>query len=108
MISVITVLIVVACLVLAFFVLVQSPKGGGLAGNFGSLSTQVMGVKQSSDVMEKGTWASIAVIAVLCITLVAFIDKKGVPQQQQAAPKQQSSAPAAGGSQQAPAPAPAK
>ena len=102
MISVITVLIVVACLVLAFFVLVQSPKGGGLAGNFGSLSTQVMGVKQSSDVMEKGTWVSIAVIAFLCIALVSFVDKKGAPKADAPA-KQQSSAPAAPATGGAPA-----
>lgn len=91
MIGLFTVLIVIACLVLSFFVLIQSPKGGGLAGNFGSMSTQVMGVKQSSDVMEKGTWISIALIAALCIVLVSFGDKaaplqKKQTQQEQKAP----------------------
>ena len=52
MISFVTILIILACVVLAFFVLIQNPKGGGLAGSFGSLGNQVMGVKQSTDVME--------------------------------------------------------
>ena len=74
MISLITILIILACIVLAFFILVQAPKGGGLTGNFGSLSTQVMGVKQSTDIMEKGTWSAMGIIAGLCIITVLFID----------------------------------
>jgi preprotein translocase subunit SecG len=75
MIALVTVVILLASIVLAFFVLVQNPKGGGLAGNFGSLGNQVMGVKQSTDVMEKGTWTSIGVIAALCIISVMFFEK---------------------------------
>lgn len=75
MIILITIIIILACAVLAFFILVQAPKGGGLTGNFGSLSTQVMGVKQSSDIMEKGTWSAMGIIAALCIITVLFIDK---------------------------------
>lgn len=114
MIPVITILIILACLVLAFFVLIQAPKGGGLTGNFGSLSTQVMGVKQSTDVMEKGTWTSVAIIAVLCITLVSFVDKPvGMEKQAPAKQQQQQSAPANGAAPAAsqpaaPAPQPAK
>lgn len=75
MIALVTIVILLACVVLAFFVLVQNPKGGGLAGNFGSLGNQVMGVKQSTDVMEKGTWTSIGIIAALCIVSVMFFEK---------------------------------
>ena len=50
------ILIVVTCAALAFFVLIQNPKGGGLAGSFGGLGNQMMGAKQSTDVVEKGTW----------------------------------------------------
>ncbi|OSZ78820.1 preprotein translocase subunit SecG [Chitinophagaceae bacterium IBVUCB1] len=74
MIPFVTILIILACLVLAFFVLVQNPKGGGLAGSFGSLGNQVMGVKQSTDVMEKGTWTSMAVIAALCLIAVTMYE----------------------------------
>lgn len=65
------VLILITCVVLAFFVLIQNPKGGGLAGSFGGLGNQMMGAKQSSDVVEKGTWISAA--ALLVLTLGSFI-----------------------------------
>lgn len=67
------ILIVLASIVLGFIVLVQNPKGGGLAGNVAGLSNQYMGVKQTTDVLEKGTWIFAAVIAVLCITSTFFI-----------------------------------
>lgn len=73
MITLVTVLILISCLILAFFVLIQNPKGGGLTGTFGAMSSQVMGVKQSGDVMEKGTWTMIGVIATLCIVSVLFM-----------------------------------
>lgn len=63
------ILLVIACIILSFFILVQKPKGGGLSGSFGSLGTQVMGVKQSSDIMEKGTWYTMAAVAVLAIAV---------------------------------------
>lgn len=72
MITIVTILILLTCVILAFFILVQNPKGGGLSGSFGSMSSQVMGVKQSSDVMEKGTWTSMGIIAALCIISVMF------------------------------------
>ena len=92
MISVITILIVLACIVLAFFILVQNPKGGGLSGSFGSMSSQVMGVKQSTDVMEKGTWTLISIIGALCIVSVMFLAK---PEGGEAKKAQTKSAPAA-------------
>ncbi len=75
MVVLITVLILLACVVLAFFVLIQNPKGGGLAGSFGSLGNQVMGVKQSTDVMEKGTWYTMGLIAILCVFAVSLYPK---------------------------------
>ena len=75
MISIITILILLACVALAFFILIQNPKGGGLTGSFGAVSSQVMGVKQSSDVMEKGTWTLIGIIGGLCIISVFFLAK---------------------------------
>ena len=75
MIIVITGIILLACVVLGFFILVQNPKGGGLSGSFGSMSTQVMGVKQSGDIMEKGTWVLMSVIAGLCIISVMFMQR---------------------------------
>ncbi len=75
MIYLIVLLILLACVILAFFILIQNPKGGGLTGSFGAVSSQVMGVKQSTDVMEKGTWTMISVIGGLCIISVMFFQK---------------------------------
>lgn len=65
------ILILVVCVALGFFVLIQNPKGGGLAGSFSGLGTQMMGAKQSTDVVEKGTWY--AASALLLLTLLSFI-----------------------------------
>jgi len=93
MIPFLTILILLACVILAFFILIQNPKGGGLSGTFGSMSSAVMGVKQSGDVMEKGTWTMISVIAGLCIISVMFFQKpQGVDNTNKAA--QSKSAPA--------------
>lgn len=75
------ILIVVACILLGFFVLVQNPKGGGLSGTFGGFGNQVMGVRQTTDVLEKGTWILAAAIAILCLTSTVFVNKgAGGPQ----------------------------
>lgn len=75
MLTIVTIIILIACAVLAFFILIQNPKGGGLSGAFGSIGSQVMGVKQSTDVMEKGTWTVMGIIGALCIVSVMFFEK---------------------------------
>ena len=67
------ILIIIAAFVLGLIVLIQNPKGGGLSSSFGGFSTQLMGVKQTTDVLEKGTWVFAAIIGVLCITSSFFI-----------------------------------
>ena len=67
------ILIILASVILGFIVLVQNPKGGGLAGNVAGFSNQFMGVKQTTDVLEKGTWVFAAIVAVLCLLSVFFI-----------------------------------
>lgn len=93
------ILIVIACILLGFFVLVQNPKGGGLAGNLGGFGNQVMGVRQTTDVLEKGTWVLAAVIAVLCLTSTVFIGSAGAGggsnMPQSASERSQGAAPAA-------------
>ena len=108
MIPVITILIILASIVLAFFILVQAPKGGGLTGNFGTMSTQVMGVKQSTDVMEKGTWSAMGIIVALCIISILFIDKPVRTEAPRTKEKAKSSAPAATQPATPAAPAPQK
>ena len=71
------VLIIVASLILGLIVLIQNPKGGGLSGTFGGFSNQLMGVKQTTDVLEKGTWVFAAIVGLLCLMSPAFIPKEG-------------------------------
>lgn len=68
-------LIILACAAMAFFILIQNPKGGGLAGNIAGFNSQFMGVKQTTDVLEKGTWVLAVVIALLCLFSAFFIPK---------------------------------
>lgn len=77
MIILFVVLIVLASIILGLIVLIQNPKGGGLSGSIAGFSTQFMGVKQTTDVLEKGTWVFAAIIAVLSITSTVFISKSG-------------------------------
>ena len=72
--TVFVILIVIASVVLGFIVLIQNPKGGGLAGNVGGLSNQLMGVKQTTDVLEKGTWIFAAAIAILSMLSTLFLN----------------------------------
>ena len=67
------ILIILASVVLGLIVLVQNPKGGGLAGNIAGFSNQFMGVKQTTDVLEKGTGIFAAVIGILCLFSSFFI-----------------------------------
>lgn len=103
------ILIVLACLILGFIILVQNPKGGGLTGNVAGLSNQFMGVKQTNDIMEKGTWIFAAIIGMLCLFSTFFmgtgtsgsspldrLNTGGAPAQQTAPAPVQQTAPATG------------
>jgi preprotein translocase subunit SecG len=68
-------LIIIASVILALIILIQNPKGGGLSSSFGGFGNQLMGVKQTTDVLEKGTWLFAAIIGVLCLTSAMFIPK---------------------------------
>jgi len=59
---------------LILVVLVQNPKGGGLASGFSS-SNQIMGVKRTADFIEKATWGFAAAIVVLSILATMFIGR---------------------------------
>ena len=59
-----SVLIVIVAILLILIVMVQNSKGGGLAANFSS-SNQAMGVRKTTDFLEKATWT-------LAIALLVF------------------------------------
>lgn len=71
------VLIIIASIVLGLIVLIQNPKGGGLSGSLGGFGNQLMGVKQTTDVLEKGTWVFAAIVGILCLVSPGFIPKDG-------------------------------
>jgi preprotein translocase subunit SecG len=64
--TVVTVLIVIVCILLILVVLVQNSKGGGLSSGFAG-SNQVMGVKKTTDFIEKLTWGLALTLVVLCL-----------------------------------------
>ena len=71
-----TILILIAALLMCFIVLIQNSKGGGLASGFSS-SNQIMGVRKTTDFLEKATWGLAAVIVVLSIA-TAYTLPRGV------------------------------
>ncbi len=72
MFNVITILSVLASLALVFIVLVQKSKGGGLASGFAA-SNSIMGVRKTTDFLEKATWWLAGIIMVLCLASTAFL-----------------------------------
>ena len=50
------ILMVIASILMCFIVLIQNSKGGGLASGFSS-SNQIMGVRKTTDFLEKATWS---------------------------------------------------
>ncbi|MFH2095284.1 MAG: preprotein translocase subunit SecG [Bacteroidota bacterium] len=66
----VSVLIIIACVFIILIVLIQNSKGGGLASNFTG-SNQIMGVRKTTDFLEKATWG--LAIALLGFSLIASI-----------------------------------
>ena len=113
--TLITVLLFIVCILLVLIVLVQNSKGGGLASNFQS-SNQIMGVRKTTDFLEKATWALAAALLILSIGGTAFIPRdtqagaqSAIKDQVEKAvdPNQVPTFPAAETPKTAPAPAPA-
>ena len=59
-------LIVIAALLMCFVVLIQNSKGGGLASSFSS-SNQIIGVRKTTDFIEKLTWGWAGFMVVISI-----------------------------------------
>lgn len=72
--SVISILIVIASILLILIVLVQNSKGGGLASSF-SASNQIMGVRKTTDFLEKATWTLAAAVLILCLVAAYAIPR---------------------------------
>lgn len=59
-------LIVLASILMCLIVLIQNSKGGGLASGFAS-SNQIMGVRKTTDFLEKATWSLAAFMVVFSV-----------------------------------------
>ncbi|WP_258104001.1 preprotein translocase subunit SecG [Marinoscillum sp. MHG1-6] len=67
-------IIIVTAVLLILVVLAQNPKGGGLSSQFGgSGSSQLMGVKKTSDLLEKLTWGFAIALLVLSLSTNFFL-----------------------------------
>ena len=69
-------LILVASVLVILAVLVQNPKSG-MAANFGA-SNQVMGVRETTNFLEKFTWAMAIAIVVLSLVAMLAMDRSKV------------------------------
>ena len=72
----ISILILMVGVLLTLIVLVQNSKGGGLASNF-SGSNQVMGVRKTTDFLEKATWTLAVALLVLSLAASMTIPREG-------------------------------
>ncbi len=69
-------MIAIASILLILAVLVQAPKSG-MAANFGA-ANQTMGVRQTSDFLEKFTWAMVAAIVLFTLLSVTAMPSQEV------------------------------
>ena len=77
--TLVVILSIIAALLLIVVVLVQKSKGGGLSSSFGG-GNQIMGVRRTTDFIEKATSTLAAVIGVLAI-VSAFVMPRNITMQ---------------------------
>jgi preprotein translocase subunit SecG len=70
MVTFLVILLVIVCIALGFFVLIQNPKGGGLAT--GGSGSNMFGVQRTGDVLEKGTWVLLALVVVFSLAITTL------------------------------------
>lgn len=67
----ILILAIIVSLLLMLVILVQNPKGGGLASNF-SQGNQIFGVEKTTDIVERITWIGAIVIVVISLVAASY------------------------------------
>lgn len=72
--SVIVILAVIVAILLILIVLIQESKGGGLASSFAG-SNVLLGVRKTTDFIEKATWTLAGALVVLSVATVFFSPK---------------------------------
>lgn len=71
MLTIVSILIILASILLVAVVFIQNPKGGGLSSDFGG--QQLGGVQKTNDFVEKATWTLAAVIMVGAIAVSSMM-----------------------------------
>jgi len=75
MLTAITVLIAIVCVILIASVLIQNPKGGGIDSTFGGAgANQMFGAAKSADFIVKLTWGLAIALIVLCIIAAVMVN----------------------------------
>ena len=74
MVTFLVILLIIFCVAMGLFVLIQNPKGGGLST--GGAGSNMFGVQRTGDVLEKGTWVLLTLIVVLSLAITA-VGKSG-------------------------------
>jgi preprotein translocase subunit SecG len=69
-------LIIFIAVLLVFVVLLQRSKGGGIAGNF-AIGNQLIGVKKTTDLLERVTWGLALSLLLLAATTKIFLPTQG-------------------------------
>ena len=70
------ILILIVAVLLVLVVLAQNSKGGGLSSQFGgSGASNIIGVKKTSDLLERLTWGLAIAILVLSVTVNIMMPK---------------------------------
>lgn len=71
---IIVVLAVIVAILLAAIVLIQESKGGGLASSVAGANS-VLGVRKTTDFVEKATWTLAGLLVVLAVSSSFFVGK---------------------------------
>lgn len=71
---------VLVALILVAVVLIQNPKGSGLASNFAT-GNQFFGVKKTTDIVEKVTWVTAGIVMLISLIAASYNPKGGATQQ---------------------------
>ncbi len=78
MVTALTIVIALVCVLLMGVVLIQNPKGGGIDSTFGGTgANQMLGAAKSTDFIEKMTWGLAIALFVLCIITAIVVTGSG-------------------------------
>jgi len=78
MVTALTIVIALVCVLLMGVVLIQNPKGGGIDSTFGGTgANQMLGAAKSTDFIEKLTWGLAIALFVLCIITAIAVTSAG-------------------------------